>query len=210
MKTITREITAGGIASAGFLVVLFPFSFPLVVSMLVAGGLYGGAKLALPRDPEDHEITVSPGMTLEQAKKMLAEGYASADRFREVAKSINDADVRKIVMGTAEVITDLFKSFEEDPENLVTIHAFMTDHLGRAYEIIQNYARLSNKPHLDANTMQKMARVADMINKIHDAIKAQYLQIINNELTELDTAGKVFKSILEVEGAGSNEIDLSQ
>lgn len=210
MKALARELTAGGVASAGFLGATSVLSLPLWAAAPAGIALYFGLRLAIPRDPEDDEITVTPGITLEQAKAMLSDGRRRAGRFREVAATIRDRRIRSSVDEMAQVIDDLFKSVEEDPKNLATVHGFLTDHLDRAFEIVSDYSRLSNKPHLDDATIARMGRTVKVIEDVCAAIKAQYLHIVNNELTELDTAGRVLKNIMDVEGPGPGLDDLDK
>jgi hypothetical protein len=210
MKALPRDLTAGVVASAGFLGAMAVLSFPMWVAAPASLALYLGVRLAIPRDPDDSEVTVTPGITLEQAKAMLSDGRRRAVRFREVAAAIRDRAIRIKVEEMAQVIDDLFKSVEEDPKNLVAVHGFLTDHIDRALEIVEDYARLAAKPHLDESTLARVARTAKVIEEVCAAVKAQYLSIVNNELTELDTAGRVLRNIMDVEGPGAGLDDLDK
>jgi hypothetical protein len=210
MKAVNRDVVAGLAGSAAAAGAVFGLSFSLIAAGVTGGLLYLGVKYIIPRTPDDDEVTVAPGVTLERAKQLLDDGFAQAERFREVASRVRDKKIQAKVEEMAQVIEDLFKNFEKEPAILISLHGFLTDHLNRAYEIISGYAKLSAMPHLDTATLRKMSSTVRTIDEIADAIKGQYLHIVSEKVAALETAGKVFQSIMDVEGRSASDVDLTQ
>lgn len=145
-----RQIAAGIVAAAAFLVLYFPLSLEWYVALPLGAVVFGGVLIAVPRRPALTEIVVAERVTaadIAAATRALDDAHR---RVRRAADSAPDAD-RPQLAEFAEALGSLRRQVAEDPADFRTARRLVTSYLPRMVDNVEGYVTLAGRGRAEAD-----------------------------------------------------------
>ncbi len=145
-----RQIAAGIVAAAAFLVLYFPLSLEWYVALPLGAVVFAGVLIAVPRRPALTEIVVAERVTaadIAAATRALDDAHR---RVRRAADSAPDAD-RPQLAEFAEALGSLRRQVAEDPADFRTARRLVTSYLPRMVDNVEGYVTLAGRGRAEAD-----------------------------------------------------------
>lgn len=145
-----RQIAAGIVAAAAFLVLYFPLSLEWYVALPLGAVVFAGVLIAVPRRPALSEIVVAERVTaadIAAATRALDDAHR---RVRRAADSAPDAD-RPQLAEFAEALGSLRRQVAEDPADFRAARRLITSYLPRMVDNVEGYVTLAGRGRAEAD-----------------------------------------------------------
>ncbi|RED45809.1 5-bromo-4-chloroindolyl phosphate hydrolysis family protein [Aestuariispira insulae] len=156
--------------------------------------------LVVPKQREDHEVMIAPGVSLADQKKVTGEGGHILGRVRDAHDAIPVADEAHLrVAGIMDVLVSIYRHFNEDPAEILTTARFREQHVNKAVELVEVYSRLVTDPLLDESGRAYIDRCRERFAGIEAAFAAQYNAMLRHDVSALEQAGRNLETSLRLE-----------
>lgn len=198
-----------GMAAVWLIYCLF---FPLLmfwhfaVLIILSVGAYMLLSLVFPGTTEyvkEPEKPVSTGN--EEIDRLLEEGRRAVGEMNRLRASIkNDSVCRKI--GELIVVTEkIFKSLEEDHDDLRQVKRFASYYLPTTIKLLNTYDRMggisaAGETFKGENITGTMARIEDILDTTLEGYKKQLDALFANQALDIETDIVVLENMLKREG----------
>ena len=199
MRELTRQLVAGGLASAIFLGLFFGANLVWWVPLLLSAVAFVGALLALPKLRSADQIEVADGITqaeLDQAINMcreVAEELRVLSREAKLSREIADAFQR-----LAEIVSDIAEDFLRDPRDIRYSRGLIDHQLGAVREIARRYVQL-RKARLNEDGDRRLGDVRARILGYVEQFDAIYQACLANDFHQLEVSTAALDQIMKVE-----------
>lgn len=213
MDKDTRNIIATSLAAVVVIALPFFRIHPLI-ALLFGTATFFVAKDRIPVTPalegEERE-GLPPGQAQGHAptpqELLVQQGAQAAQRFRELSEQIPSPKVADTVSEIGQLVRDIFKDFEEDPEDLrlPASQSFLHTNLDRAVRLVDVYAKLSTLPFPPPETepvryeerQRSLMEAEDTIELTRQGFQALLAECQDNDLRQLDMDSHVLTRMLE-------------
>lgn len=140
------EIAAGSIAAAFMLFGFFVLKLPLWLTLTVTGLLFLGLFFLGSSWMEIQIGRQAQNMTTDQLREKLKDGLQKVSSIRGWAGSIRDEEVRRKVLGLAELADRILREFAHKPPDPPGQVGRFALYLEKFLPVVERYARLSSSP----------------------------------------------------------------
>lgn len=213
MNKDTRNIVATAVGAIVTVALPFLRLHPLI-ALLFGVAAFFVARDAIPVSPKlkkgsstSPELDGGSGENNPAAEeKSLAFAAWTANRFKETAERIADAETASTVNEIARLVEALVENFRQDPGDLrlPAAQTFLHTNLDRALRLVESYARLSAMDAPPAGEDQRHAERQRSLRDAEEAIRltrkgfqALLTECQENDLRQMDVDSHVLTQMLE-------------
>lgn len=194
MKTLGRELMAGGAASAAFvgLAVASPLAWWALLPLSLA--VYGGVRLLLP-------LPVEPAAERPEAQRaaaVVATARAGADRLDGIAPRLR-AEPASSLRGIAAALREMAHDVAVDAADAPAAAAFLSLHLASTLTVAERYAELAHRPLADARAKAQLADCERTLVVVRTAFEAHARSLVDSDLEALDLDRRVLEELVRME-----------
>jgi 5-bromo-4-chloroindolyl phosphate hydrolysis protein len=192
-KTLAGILVGIGTAIAAFAAV----GYDLVISVLFGIGAIIGFFCLYGFDARARTIVSSePGVSAEELRQALAEGYGRLDGIKTASQGIASREFRDRLRSIVALAEKVLKAVEEDPRDLRRARKFLNVYLDGVVKVTDQYARThtrSTSPELEQN-------FRNLLIDMENVCKEQHEKLLQNDMLDLDVQIEVLTSRLKREG----------
>jgi len=199
MRELTRQLVAGGLASAIFLGLFFGANLVWWVPLLLSAVAFVGVLLALPKLRSADQVEVADGITqaeLDQAINMCREVAAELESLSQEAKL--SREIADAFQRLAEIVSDIAEDFIRDPRDIRYSRGLIDHHLGAVREIARRYVQL-RKARLNEEGDRRLGDVRARILGYVGQFDAIYHACLANDFRQLEVSTAALDQIMKVE-----------
>ncbi len=182
-------LLSGVIGGGGFLVFFFLIQFPLLPSLLLGLGAFGGTYLFIYafRPKPRIQFDIGQGITPELLETTMKEGGEKVKTLLDCANDIKDPAVKAKIARIVDVIKRIFENFQKDPKDIRQARQFLSYYLDTTIKIVKRYRDLSTQNVRSPDIAATLAKAELMLDSIQKAFEKQQARLLRDDAMELDT-----------------------
>lgn len=126
---------------------------------------------------------------------IFEQGHRYVAEIKEIAEQIErNPSIQWEIKEIAYIVKALYKNFEEDPSDIDRARHFIKYNLPDAIKLMSSYARLSARPQVDSQQLQK---AEDAIISIRESFEKLEQDLLSNDLMDLEIQSRTIKTVLQ-------------
>ena len=174
-----------------------------IPSFAIGVAAYGASQLVFSKKDKTDEITEPTTVegTLSQARRINGNIYSM------IAK-VEDADLKKNIQEINDTCSKIIKTVEKNPEKFDKSQTFFSYYLPVTLNILKKYDDIENQNLSTTEVNKFLQKTKDMVGKVNDVFKQQLENLYQTEIVDTDAEMKVFNSMLQSDGFGSDGVEI--
>lgn len=200
MKDVARMFVATAVAAVVFVGLYVLLHWSLVISLLLAIGIYIGLTLFLKPSRKIAGIDVAEMPGGEALADLLDEADNDLTSIRSATKRILEPQVREQAQALYTTGTRICDYLEENPQKIRLARRFLTYYLDTTAKLLDRYVELSETGLRTGEVAEILAKTAQALPVLNDAFARQFTHLMEGELMDVEADLALLKSTLEMEG----------
>ena len=131
--------------------------------------------------------------TIEKAVGMLR-------TIREAAMNVNAPNVRRRILGIANVGDEIVENLRRDTNNVKVVNLWINTYLGEFLNVVKRYGNLSRQGTESVEAQTSMAKMDETLDIIASSFDDVLKKLVNNDAMDLDVDMQVLRTMLKTEG----------
>ncbi|MFZ2089036.1 MAG: 5-bromo-4-chloroindolyl phosphate hydrolysis family protein [Desulfobaccales bacterium] len=201
MPGSVADIISGLSGGAVFLLLYVGWGFSLVISLVIAGLVFGGLKLIFRRPARELQIQFEDlGLTPEMVESALVEGSERVNRIRALGKQAKTDSVKKKINDICGLADSILDYIAKNPQGIKTARRFLTYYLDAVQNILNKYTELSEHGVYSDQIAEVLSKVERMLDMINQAFERQLAHLLENQVMDIDTEIQLLQQTMQSEG----------
>ncbi len=200
-RLVNIEVASGIISAAGVIVAFVVFAAPAWLCLAMGLGLYlgitflGSSRLdkIIRREARD----LAPK---EMQSKLLGDREKLA-RIRELCVGIEDDSIKLKILTICGLAEGIFDNLLENQAAGPSMSRFFL-YLERTIQVVERYSRISANPLGRQMLREEEKEFLQLLNQAEEAFTTGYRNLLNNQIVEFKTMGRVLGRMMELAEIG--------
>ncbi len=196
MERGTSTLLAGIAGALTFPALALGLALPLWLSLLVAGGVFGGLVLALRPSGFGLNLNAMMEAQSDTVRGLLADGGAALTRIKRIAPAIKDPAMKASVLALAATSDQILAHVQGDTARAMAVRRYLTFYLPNAASIAEGWQTIEASA---GSPPERKQQARDVMNALNEAAAKYAGEADAPELSELDLSLKVVKDSLKAD-----------
>lgn len=199
LRELTRQTTAGGLASIAFSGTYLGMSMVWWVSLLIGASVYAGSLLLIERKPEEEEIFVAGTLTQNNVDEAVRQCKFSAHELRKVSRMTQvDDETSESLKRMSHLIDEIAKNYEQDPRDLNHSRSFVNNHLPKMMTLVKSFASLSERT-VSEQSQSRLAKIGESLRGYESHIEVIQNACLDNDFKKLEWETSVLGDVMKID-----------
>lgn len=188
------------IAAVVFVILVIPIHFDLIVSSIIAVGLYFAFSYLLKPKEKIGSVDIDSIQNGEKLKGEFDNAKDDIEKIGAYGRDSGDFDIEKGTIALSKTGNDIMTYLSEHIDRVPKAKRFLNYYLDTAVEILKKYASLK-KNNAPADEMERVTgETKEAIKTLYAAFNDQYKRLLAGDVMDIETDIKVLRDSSKMDG----------
>jgi hypothetical protein len=194
----TREVIKGLASGAGFLVVFVALGAPVWLGAAIAGGIYLGLSLVLPKPKLFASPDVAPGLSVSERDEFLASCRTSLNLLARLSGQVPNLAFAQQVRDFGKTVHHLITYLESKPEAIL-LSCSVPRNLEHLAGMVSKYVALSSYQQAGQTAEEALKKVESVFETASASFTQMYQQLLDNDVAALESSAQTLAILMGVD-----------